>query len=150
MRLRSARVLEFASSSVMALLGVIVPTSIAWAQIPEQSVIEEKLGPQWTKDQRDEWFNKALKGRSVKWTGKVMSATEQTNGGVLVDMLRSDPRASFECVIYAKHRNLEKYALSLAAGQQATCSGVISGYLRLYGDIRFRVEAESLVSAALR
>jgi hypothetical protein len=123
---------------------VAVAGAAAQAQIPEQDVIEQRLGSQWTKTQRDKWFDNALKGRSVKWAGKVMNVQRQSYGGVIVEILRPNPRTTFECVISPDRRYFERYALSLSAGQQATCTGAVSGYLRLYGEIRLRVDAEAL------
>lgn len=132
----------------MAVLGGVGLVSAALAQIPKQSVIEKRLGAQWSKTQRDKWFDSQLRGRSVRWTGKVMSVQEQTYGGVVVEMLRASPPTSFECVITPGRRYFKRYALALKVGQQATCGGVISGYLRLYGVVRLRIEADALDRAA--
>lgn len=129
----------------LAITTIVLVPATAEAQMPEQSEIEERLGSsQWTKSQRDAWFDRHLKGRAVKWTGKVMSVQEQTYGGVVVDMLRPSPQASFDCVISEGRRYFERYALTLTAGQHATCNGEISSYLRLYGVVRLRIQARSL------
>lgn len=131
---------------IAPVFGVLVAwaNAAALAQVPEYGVIEQRLGSQWTKVQRDRWFNNVLKGRSVKWTGKVMNVQRQTFGGVIVEILRSNPRCTFECVVSPNRRYFERYALSLANGGQVTCIGVISNYQRLYGEVRLRIDAEAL------
>lgn len=125
--------------------AIVLAPATAGAQVPEQSVIEERLGSsQWTKSQRDAWFDRHLKGRAVKWTGKVMSVQELTYGGVVVEMRRASPQAGFDCVITEGRRYFERYALSLTPGQHATCSGAITSYLRLYGVVRLKIQARSL------
>ena len=123
---------------------IVAPLWTAQAQVPDQGVIDQRLGAQWTKAQRDRWFNDQLRGRSVTWTGQVMSVQKQTFGGVIVEMLRQTPRASFDCVVPAERSYFEKFALSLTVGQQAVCAGAINSYQRVYGEVRLRIDAATV------